>query len=78
MLAHNNWEENLETENNMDFETSCPIDYLMPTSKKVQRGASYLEDSNGCPQQPGDAVSLQIFFAGSWESELCSLCMVRC
>lgn len=41
MIAHNNWAENVEKEENLDFKTGWPIYYLMPTSEKVQSGASY-------------------------------------
>lgn len=49
MIAHNNWAENFEKEEKLDFYIGCPIYYLMPTSERVQSGASYLQDSNGVP-----------------------------
>lgn len=59
-LSYNNWAENVEKEENLDFKTGCPIYYLMPTSDKVTSYKTVMR----CSQKSADAVSLHTFLLG--------------
>lgn len=56
------------------FETGCPIYDSVPRSENGPCSVSYLQDSNEVLSGVAEFADL---FAGPWESELCSLCMVH-